>query len=482
MCGVFGVIADDPEEDVFADVVAGLFQMQHRGQDACGIAVSDGSRLRVERGLGLVKEVFGDRPHQEFRGNVGIGHVRYPTQGGNRIVNTQPHKVATLEGTRFALASNGDVTNYEAVRERLIAAGVEFTGTNDAELILKTIAHRHLVEGADLVDAIFAMMAEVRGAYSACLMTRDEVFAFRDVHAIRPLSFGRTNGTDGRSGALVVASESNALDICGADIEASVGPGEVVRMSRRDGRAQFQRFVHPKLAVLRGDRQRPAHCSFEHVYFSRPDAIAFGQRVYDVRKRIGARLADEDPVAPDVCVPVPDSANAVALGYAHQKGVAFEFGLIRNHYVGRTFINPEQPRRDEGVRQKFNPLRSVFKGRRVVLVDDSVVRGTTLRKLVRMVRRAGASEVHVRIGSPPTKYSCYYGVDTPDAAELIATTMSTDGIREHLGADSLRYLSLEGLSDCIADDGDYCRACFDGNYPVPVPSSKREKSQLDAHR
>jgi amidophosphoribosyltransferase len=462
MCGVIGFYSHG--EDVFAEVVNGLFQMQHRGQDAGGIALSDGERIRLHKGIGYVREVFRTRPSEDFRGAIACGHVRYPTQGANRLVNAQPHVVSTLEGTVMALASNGDVTNYWAQREALVAAGVDFAGTNDAELILKVIAWHHLHEGLPLLEAIRRMQHEVQGAYSACLMTRDSLWAIRDPFAIRPLAFGWNEG----DGNWVVASETTALDICRADLVDELAPGEVVRF----GPEGMTRHPHPDVAAERAGRPTPAHCVFEYVYFSRPDSITFGQRVYDVRKRIGAWLAEDDDVRGDVVVPVPDSSNAVALGYAQASGLPFEFGLVRNHYIGRTFISPDQPHRDDGVKMKFNPLRSVFKGRKVILVDDSVVRGTTSRKLARMVRSAGAAEVHLRVGSPVTRFSCYYGVDTPHAAELIGNRLSVDEIREYLTVDSLRYMTVDGLRDCVGEADNFCMACFDGRYPVPVTEAK----------
>ena len=354
-----------------------------------------------------------------FRGHLACGHVRYPTQGANRLANAQPHTVTAAGVPTMALCSNGDLTNYWEVRRSLEVAGVEFSGSNDAELLVKFLAHEHLTRGASLVDAIRAMQRDVHGAFGACLVTRDALYAIRDPFGIRPLVFGAS--VDG----WVVASETTALE------HVPGGPGRRRRPRRGDrvhGRRAQSRMPHPDLGAVRGGAG-PAHCVFEYVYLSRPDSITYGQRVYDVRKRIGAWLARHDDVEADVVVPVPDSANAIALGYAHASGLPFEFGLVRNHYVGRTFIHPDQPRRDEGVKLKFNPLRSVFKDRRVVLVDDSIVRGTTSRKLVRMVRSAGAREVHVRIGSPVTRHSCYYGIDTPDAAELIGNRLSADGIR-----------------------------------------------------
>jgi amidophosphoribosyltransferase len=464
MCGVIGVLTGDGS-DAFHDIVNGLYQMQHRGQDACGISISDGERIHTHRGIGYVREVFAARPGPEFRGGIGCGHDRYPTQGANRLANAQPHAVATLAGVEMALASNGDLTNYHGIRAQLERDGMGFSGANDGELLVNFVAYHHLKRGRTIEEAIRVLQAEVRGAYSACLITRDALYAFRDPFGVRPLAFGLGPG------GWMVASETNALDIAGVDHVDDVQPGEIIRFTREGA----ERLPHPDPVAARGGRADPAHCVFEYVYFSRPDSITYGQRVYDVRKRIGAWLARHDNVEADVVVAVPDSANAVALGYAHASGLPLEFGLVRNHYVGRTFISPDQPRRDEGVRMKFNPLRSVFRDRRVVLVDDSIVRGTTSRKLVRMVRQAGAAEVHVRIGSPVTRHSCFYGIDTPDDNELIGNLLSVDEIRDHLTADSVLYMTTEGLRECSAvPDGrdTLCMACFDGRYPIPITEHK----------
>ena len=468
MCGVMGMLSP-PQDDVFADLTHGLFQMQHRGQDACGIAISDGDLLRLHRGLGYVREVFADRPYEAFRGWLGCGHVRYPTQGSNRLQNAQPHMTASFPNRQMALASNGDLTNYWAIRAQLEAHGVRFSGTNDAELLLNFITFDHVCQGKSLEEAIAHLMGELQGAYSAVLVTRSAMYAFRDPYGIRPLCFGSGKGT------WVVASETTALDILHADLIAEIEPGEVIRFDQEGVR----RIPHPAPVEARHGREKPAHCVFEYVYFSRPDAICYGQRVYDVRKRIGAWLARHDTVEGDVVVPVPDSSNSVALGYALEAGLPFEFGLIRNHYVGRTFINPDQPRRDDSVRMKFNPLRSVFKDRRVILVDDSIVRGTTSRKLVRMARAVGAKEVHLRIGSPVTRHSCFYGIDTPTAKELIGHQLSVEEIRAYLTADSLMYTPVEGLRECVNDQGQFCMACFDGDYPVPLSEAKvsRERAR-----
>ncbi len=467
MCGVIGIVSRGA--DVYGAVVNGLFQMQHRGQDACGIAISDGSALRLFRGVGYVRQVFARPPSDDFAGSIACGHVRYPTQGANREENTQPHAVRTGEGILLALASNGDLTNYAAMRRQLEAAGYLFVGTNDAEVLAIYIAHQHLDHGLTIPEAIRRLQAEVRGAYSACLITRDRLYAIRDPYAVRPLVFGE------REDGWVVASETSALDVNRADLRGEVEPGEIIEFWS----GGYRRLRHPQPQAARQGRGLPAHCAFEHVYFSRPDSIYHGQRVYDVRKRIGAWLAEHDGVAADIVVPVPDSANAVALGYAQAAGLPFELGLVRNHYVGRTFIASEQGVRDEGVKLKFNPLRSVFKGKRTILVDDSIVRGTTSRKLVRMVRSAGAAEVHVRIGSPVTRFPCYYGIDTPDPEELIGNHCDVPGICAYLTADSLAYLTVGGLRECVGDVGDYCMACFDGDYPIDIAEAE---AKIRAHR
>ena len=468
MCGVIGYYST--ENDAFNEVVDGLFQMQHRGQDACGISLSDGERIRLFKSTGYVRQVFDNRPSPEFVGRIACGHVRYPTQGSNKVSNAQPHLVSTLDGTLMALGSNGDLTNLWEIRAKLQSKGVDFVSTNDGELLVKYIAFQHLRKNMTIVEAIRKLQTEVKGAYSACLITRDQMYAFRDPYGIRPLSFGR-DGSD-----WMVASETVALDIARHEFVDTIQPGEIAVFGP-DG---VERLQHPNLIEARGGRELPSQCVFEHVYFSRPDALAFGQHTYDVRKRIGAWLAETDNVEADVVVPVPDSSNAVALGYAQRSGLPYEIGLIRNHYIGRTFIRPDQRGRDDSVKRKFNPLKSVFEGKRVILVDDSIVRGTTSRKLVRMIRGAGAKEVHMRIGSPVTKYSCYYGIDTPNAEELIGHRMSQPEIQEHLTADTLNYITVEGLREVVRDKGDHCMACFTGDYPIEPTEAKQSDIQLIA--
>lgn len=468
MCGIIGVFR--PEGDVLSDAINGLFQQQHRGQDACGIAISSGSEVHLHKGLGHVREVFKERPRRAFTGSIAIGHVRYPSGGANGLESAQPHAITSFAGPRLAISSNGDVINYVELRQELEAKGVLFRGTSDAEVILKFIAWEHLHEGKPVLDAIRLMQKRVRGAYSAVLLLKDRMFAIRDPYALRPMTVGRADDL------IVVASETTALDILIARKSFDPEPGEIVEISK-EGLVRHQ--AEDVVSLRHNQRPTPAHCLFEMIYFSRPDAQAFSHSVYQFRKRIGAWLAEQEDHEIDLVVPIPDSSNAVALGYAQASGKPFELGLIRNHYVGRTFINSTQQGREDSVKHKFNPERSVLAGRRVILVDDSIVRGTTLRKITRMVRAAGAKEIHLRIGSPVTKYPCYYGVDTPRREELIGNSRTEEQIRQHLTADSLRYVSVEGMREILGDEvDDYCMACFDGDYCEPITDSRLKKSEI----
>jgi amidophosphoribosyltransferase len=366
--------------------------------------------------------------------------------------------VATLSGPGYALASNGDIVNYRAIRSELEGLGVYFNSENDGELILKYIVYAVEKENLTIPNAIKKLMTNVKGAYSTVLATNDTMYLFRDPHAIRPMAWGRRE-----DGAVVVASESCALDILSVMQRKEMKAGGIIKVTT-DGIEEFDNCAEEYREC--GEAK---HCVFEHIYFSRPDSHHFGEDVYSIREKIGAILAaHDDDLNPDCVVPVPDSANFIATGYAKAKKVEFSLGLIRNHYVGRTFIKPEQTIRDESVSQKFNPLPNYFKGKIVVLVDDSIVRGTTLRKLVKMVRKAGAAEIHLRIGSPQVKYSCYYGIDTPNREELIANAKTLEGIREHIGADSLKHLPIEHLEKCVKTPKEYCYACFSGNYPISL--------------
>ena len=452
MCGIIGVFDNKRSAEL---ATLGMFAEQHRGQESCGMAVNNGTTIKLRKKMGLVKEVFNPHKLDFLKGHIAIGHVRYPTRGASSIYNSQPHIVETLSGPSYTLSSNGDIVNYEELRKKLEEKGVYFASSNDGELLLKYIVYHVEKENYNIIDSIKLLMKNVKGAYSSILATKTEMYIFRDPYGFRPLSYGKT-----KEGTFVVASESCALDILYMDWTKEVKPAEIL-LFKKNG-------IESTILDPNNFRETKTnrHCIFEHIYFSRPDSFIFGENVYKVREKIGAQLAKADDLKPDVVVPVPDSANFIALGYAKQKGVPFELGLIRNHYVGRTFIKPDQTIRDESVYQKFNVLPNFFDSKKVVLIDDSIVRGTTIRKLVKMIKEAGAKEVHVKIGSPPVKFSCFYGIDTPTREELIANNKSINKIREFIGADSLKYLEIEDLRKSVSKPQDYCCACFDGNYPV----------------
>ncbi len=445
MCGIVGI---EGLPDASQYTYLGLYALQHRGQESAGLVSWDGSRMYVERGMGLVADLF--RPHvlKRLQGKWALGHTRYSTAGNSVLSNAQPIVVKTAMGP-LAIVHNGNLTNGSEVRERLERRGAIFQTTSDTEVILHLMA---MNRRADLVESLIIALQEVRGAYSLLLLTERGLIAARDPHGFRPLVMGELHGTR------CFASESCAFDLLGADFVRELEPGEVVAI--RDGGVTAHRL---SLAA------RPSRCIFEHVYFARPDSEVFGDAVSAARTAMGETLASESPAAADVVVPVPDSGLFPALGYSRRSGIPFEHGMIRNHYVGRTFIQPEQSDRDIGVRVKLNPVRRLIAGRRVVLVDDSIVRGTTSRKIVRMVREAGAAEVHLRISSPPNQWPCHYGIDTPLRDQLIAARYNVGEIRDHVEADSLAYLSLEGMLACVGGEKDsYCTACWTGDYRVPV--------------
>jgi len=455
-----------------------LFAIQHRGQESCGAAARDTKgRIVAHKGMGLVKNVLDEEVQARLAGNTAIGHVRYPTAGGSDLVNAQPHAIELAQGPIMAISSNGDLINYGELRTRLEGEGVTFKSDNDAELIGRLIAMYHVRQNLSIEDSIARAQDELKEAFSTLVMWRDRLYAFRDPHGFRPYVMGRLTwdgqGTQPSEGT-VFSSESCGFGIIGARFVREVKPGEILRLEQ--GKA---------VEVVRHAPQRPRHCVFELIYFSRPDSVDFGETVYQVRERIGASLAAKDTgLANDdlVVMPVPDSSNFVALGYAKAKGAEFAMGLLRNHYVGRTFIKPTQAARDEGVRQKFNPLPGFFPGKRVVLVDDSIVRGTSLRKIVAMIRKAGAKEVHVRIGSPAVIGPCFYGIDTPTREELIANQMSVEGIREYLRVDSLTYLEVADFDGLLgARRPDFCTACFDLDYIYP-PEQFGEKQNTVSTR
>ncbi len=453
-CGVFGIFGHPEAANL---TYLGLYALQHRGQESAGIAASDGTRLRVSKAMGYVNEAFDGDALSKLPGPAAIGHVRYSTAGESRLLNAQPIVVDSVHG-QFAVAHNGNLINAGEVRDALVRDGAIFQTSSDTEVVVHLFA-RSKTDGPEsaIVDAI----SQLRGAFSFVMLTRDRLIGVRDPHGFRPLAIGRLGD------AYVLCSETCALDLIGATYVRDVEPGEVVVVG-----------PHGLRSVKPYPPARPAQCIFEHVYFSRPDSYVFGESVNEVRTEFGRRLACESGVPADVVVPIPDSGVCAAVGYAEASGLPMRMGLIRNHYVGRTFIQPQQSIRHFGVRVKLNPVRSILEGKRVVLVDDSIVRGTTSRKIVRMVRSAGAREVHMRISCPPTVSPCFYGVDTPRKSELIAATHTLDEIRRYVDADSVAYLSLEGLTGAVRGGrSNYCTSCYTGVYPVAFPRSEAEYLQ-----
>jgi amidophosphoribosyltransferase len=449
-CGLFGIFGH-PEAARLTYL--GLYSLQHRGQESAGIVAGDGKSMRLEKGLGLVNDVFTDERLEGMTGDRAMGHVRYSTAGDVVAANAQPILIECHRGA-IALGHNGNLVNAAMLRHELEAAGSIFQSTSDTEVILHLYARSHRER---LEDAIAASLSKVMGAFSLLFLTNDTLVAARDPWGFRPLVIGKLEG------ATIVTSETCALDLIDAEYVRDVEPGELVVIDR-DGMRSFHPFPP----------EPHRQCVFEHVYFARPDSLVFGRNVLASRLALGRQLAKDSPALADVVVPIPDSGMGAALGYAKESGIPFEWGLVRNHYVGRTFIEPKQSIRSFGVKIKLNPVREVIAGKRVVLIDDSIVRGTTSRKIVSMVREAGASEVHMRISSPPTTGPCYYGIDTPTRAELIASSHTVDEIRERIGADSLGYLSEEGLLAAVDDaQGQrHCTACFSGRYPVAVSQSE----------
>jgi len=455
-CGVFGIL-NHPEASKLAYL--GLYALQHRGQESAGIAASDGDQIRVAKGMGLVNDVFDPSALAKLTGSLSIGHVRYSTAGESRISNAGPIVVRDSAHGPIAVGHNGNIVNAGELRDALVRQGAIFHATTDSEVLVHLFS-RSREDGAE--TAIVDALSQVRGAYSIVMMTQDRLIGARDPHGFRPLAIGRLGD------AWVICSETCALDLIGATYVRDVEPGEVVVVG-----SNGLRSLRPFPVSSR------SQCIFEHVYFARPDSYVFGESVNERRTEFGRRLAQESGVPADVIVPIPDSGVCAAIGYSEASGVPMRMGLIRNHYVGRTFIEPQQSIRHFGVRVKLNPVRSILEGKRVVLVDDSIVRGTTSRKIVRMVRSAGAREVHMRISCPPTVSPCFYGVDTPRRSELIAATHTLDEIRRYLDADSVAYLSLEGMTGAV-DGGrkSYCTSCYTGEYPVAFPRDEQAYLQL----
>jgi amidophosphoribosyltransferase len=457
-CGVVAIFAH-PEAEKLAYL--GLHALQHRGQESAGIVTSDGLTSRAHKAMGSVADIFTEDVLSKMRGSLAIGHTRYSTAGDSALLNAQPILVQSNKGS-IAVAHNGNLVNAMQVRARLESQGSIFQTNSDTEVIVHLIA---LSKEQTLPEAVADALRRVEGAFSLVMMSNDRVFAVRDPRGFRPLAMGRIPATvsqksDGQKhDTIVFASETCAFDLIGAEYIRDVKPGELIVVGPEGVSSRFYSTAAPQ-----------SSCIFEHVYFSRPDSIVFGRAVQTSREELGRQLAREAGVEADLVVPVPDSGVTAAVGYAAESGIPFRFALIRNHYVGRTFIEPSQSVRDFGVKLKLNPVRSLLQGKRVVLIDDSIVRGTTSRKIVRMIRSAGAKEVHMRISCPPTISPCYYGVDTPSKKQLIAANKSVDEIRDYIGADSLAYLSLEGLKKACGE-GDkisYCSACYTGNYPTDV--------------
>ena len=450
-CGLMGVW-NNPEAANLAYL--GIYAQQHRGQEGAGVAAYDGasSRLTVHRGLGLVAEVFHNFRFEKLPGKHAIGHVRYSTAGANRLANVQPFQAEVSTG-KIAIAHNGNLINADEIKRDLISQGSIFSCTSDSEVILHLIAKR--CSDGSLVKAVSNALSQVRGAYSLVILAEDRLLAIRDPNGVRPLALGKLQQ------GYVVASETCAFDLLGAQYVRDIEPGEILEISAADTLSSH----HPWPAVT------PSPCIFEYIYFARPDSNVFGRNVYRIRKEMGRELARQSPVTADYVVPVPDSGVTAALGYAEQSGIPLEMGLIRNHYVGRTFIEPQQSIRDFGVKIKHNANADILRGKSIVVIDDSIVRGTTTKKLLKMLREAGVKEAHVRISAPPTQDPCFYGIDTPQKEQLIASKMSVEEIRAFIGADSLAYLNMESLYRAVnSARGTFCDACFSGNYPLGKPA------------
>ncbi|HCU25157.1 MAG TPA: amidophosphoribosyltransferase [Deltaproteobacteria bacterium] len=445
MCGIVGIY-NHPEASRIAYL--GLYALQHRGQEAAGIVSADGHRLYSHRQMGLVADIFNQNRLDTLPGNAAIGHVRYATSGASLLKNTQPLVLDYSRG-EIAVAHNGNLVNAQTLRGEFEAHGSIFQSTTDTEILIHLLAS---FREKDLIERIIASLKRVQGSYSLLILTKSRMIAARDPYGWRPLVLGELNGSP------IVASETCALDLVEAKYRREVEPGEVLIFDG-EGTHSVKPFPTPP---------KKAYCIFEHVYFARPDSKIFGRNVYEIRKGFGRQLAKEHPVEADMVVPVPDSGVPAALGYSEESGIPFQLGLIRNHYVGRTFIEPTDQIRHFGVKVKLNAVKDLVAGKRVVLIDDSIVRGTTSRKIVKMLRDAGAKEVHFRISCPPTKWPCFFGIDTPDRKELIAATHSLEEIRRYITCDTLAYLSIENMFYFEKNHGEwFCDACFSGSFPIP---------------
>ena len=454
-CGVVGVYGHPEAANL---VYLGLYALQHRGQESAGIVASTHSKMRLEVGMGLVADVFDPIRILKLPGPLAIGHNRYSTAGKSELVNAQPCMINYSAGS-LALAHNGNLVNAHAIRKGLGSKGAIFQSTNDSEVIVHLMAQS---KAETFVDQAAEALRQVSGAYSLVLMTKTELVAARDPHGFRPLCLGKLDG------AYIVASETCVMDLIEAEFIREVEPGELILINDQG----IQSFFPFKKVETK-------HCVFEHIYFARPDSFIFGEHVYTARKNMGRAMAQESPADVDLIVPVPDSGVVSAMGFAEESGIPFEMGLIRNHYVGRTFIEPQSQIRHFGVKLKLNPVKEIIAGKRIAIIDDSIVRGTTARKIVKMLRDVGAKEIHLRISAPPILHSCFYGIDTPTKEELIAHTHDLEETRLYLAADSLAYLSLEKMMEVLENGKKkFCSACFDGNYPIPITDKKTDTSQM----
>ena len=444
-CGLFGIYG---HRDAARLTYLGLYSLQHRGEEAAGIVTYDGKTMHTHKGMGLVSEVFNETALHALPGRMALGHTRYSTTGSSTLKNSQPLVVTYAKG-QLAVAHNGNLINAFDLRQQLEANGSIFQTTVDSEIILHLLAR---TTNKTFEEDLIECLPLLKGAFTLIFMTERELIGCRDPNGFRPLCIGRLNN------AYLLASETCALDIIGAKFVREVEPGEVVVIGP-GGIRSYRPF--------KDEPQKRSHCLFEHVYFSRPDSIVFGESVQDVRMKLGRQLAREYPVEADLVMPIPDSGNFAALGYSLESKIPFMLGMTRNHYVGRTFIQPAQEIRDLKVRVKFNPIKALIKGKRLVIVDDSIVRGTTTRARVKSLREAGAKAIHLRVSCPPTKFSCFYGIDFPTRKELIANAMSLEEIRKFIGVETLGYLSLDGMLKAVGKPGNYCTACWSGTYPIP---------------
>lgn len=456
-CGVFGIFY--PGEDVANLTYFGLYALQHRGQESAGIAVSNGRDIRMHKEMGLVSQVFDQEAIDSLHGHIAIGHTRYSTTGGSRLLNAQPMQFEHPVVGPFLLAHNGNLTNAHELREELDAAGVGLDSTSDTEVLGLVLSR---TPGENLEEVLASALPRAEGAYCLLLLTRDSIVAARDPLGIRPMVLGRFGDVDAPGGTgYVITSETCALDVVGASFVLDIEPGEIVSID-----AQGMRSTR-----IRRSRTRRAMCSFEFIYFARPDSVMMGRSLYEARGKMGRELAEEAPADADIVITMPDSGTPAAIGFANHSGLPFVEGMIKSRYITRTFIQPSQKLRESGIRLKFNPMRHVLKGKRIVLVDDSIVRGTTSRRIVEELRRAGVAEVHMRIASPPIMWPCFMGIDIASRTELIAAHNSVEQVAQLLGVDSLHYLSIEGLRRAMGEPSGagFCFACFNGEYPVAVP-------------